>query len=74
MHIEDYFALHGVMAMLAQAQGQTASAENIIANLQRMAVTDDDKRMLATAKARVAHAKANASPLDIFRTLGPRPQ
>ena len=59
MHIHDHFALQGVMAMLAQAQGETGSADKLIANLEQMTETDHERRMLATAKARIALVKAN---------------
>jgi tetratricopeptide (TPR) repeat protein len=69
MHIEDHFSLQGVMAMLAQAQGESEAADRIIAALQSMVQTDADKRMLAVAQARVARAKGNSSLLDALRSL-----
>ncbi len=69
LHIQEAFALYGVMAMLRRAKGEDAIADALIASLEQMVQTDHDRQMLATAKARVAHAGAGRSVLDAFRSL-----
>ena len=58
LHIQEYFTLYGVLAMLNQANGDHASAAARIASLEPMVETDSDRRMLAIAKARVAKVSA----------------
>ena len=69
LHIQEAFALYGVLAMLNRATGEDASADALIATLERMVRTDEDRRLLATAKARVA--RASRGGLSRRRTAGP---
>ncbi len=56
LHLQEVFALYGALAMLSRAQGEDASADALIARLEQLVETDDDRRRLALAKARVALA------------------
>jgi tetratricopeptide (TPR) repeat protein len=56
MHIQEAFALYGVMAMLSRAQGNDAAAAGLIASLEQMVEDEDDEQLLAMAKERVARA------------------
>ena len=56
LHIQEAFALYGVMAMLSRAQGNEEAAAGLIANLERIVEDEDDKQLLAMTKARVARA------------------
>jgi tetratricopeptide (TPR) repeat protein len=71
LHIQEAFALYGAMAMLNRAQGADASADTLMASLEQMVETDDDQRLLAVAKARVARATAGGRLLETFRSLLP---
>ncbi|WP_295579469.1 hypothetical protein [uncultured Lamprocystis sp.] len=69
LHIQEAFALYGVLAMLNRATGEYASADALIASLEGMVQTDEDRRLLATAKARVA--RASRGGLSRRRIAGP---
>ena len=71
LHIQEAFALYGAMAMLNRAQGDDASADTCIASLEQMVQTDDDQRLLAVARARVARATAGGRLLKTFRSTLP---
>ena len=71
IHIREAFALYGAMAMLKRAQGDDASADTFIASLEQMVETDDDQRLLAVAKARVARVTAGGRRLKTVRSLLP---
>ena len=71
LHIQEAFALYGAMAMLSRAEGDDASADTLIASLEQMVETDDDQRLLAVAKARVARATAGGRLLETVRSLLP---
>lgn len=71
LHIQEAFALYGAMAMLSRAEGDDASADTLIASLEQMVETDDDQRLLAVAKARVARATAGGRSLETFSSLLP---
>lgn len=58
LHIHEYFALYGVMAMLNHASGEHASADALIATLERMAETAGERDLLAAAKVLVAKVSA----------------
>jgi hypothetical protein len=71
LHIQEAFALYGAMAMLNRAQGDDASADTCIASLEQMVQTDDDQRLLAVARARVARATAGGRLRKTFRSTLP---
>lgn len=71
LHIQEAFALYGAMAMLNRAQGDDASADTCIASLEQMVQTDDDQRLLAVARARVARATARGRLLKTFGSTLP---
>ena len=56
LHIQEAFAVYGVLAMLQRARGDEEAAANLIASLERMVEDEDDERMLKAAKARVQMA------------------
>jgi len=66
LHIQEAFALYGVMAMLRRAKGEDAIADALIASLEQMVQTDHDRQLLATAKAR---AGVGRSLPDAIRSL-----
>ena len=56
LHIQEVFALYGVLAMLSRAQGKDQDAADLIASLEGLVEDADDARLLVNAKARVARA------------------
>lgn len=58
LHIQEAFALYGVLAMLSRARGDEEDATGLIASLERMVENENDERMLKVAKARVEKAAA----------------
>ena len=56
LHIQDIFALYGVMAALNRARGNDDAADALIASLEQMTEDEDDERLLAQVKARVERA------------------
>jgi tetratricopeptide (TPR) repeat protein len=53
LHIQEVFALFGVMAMLNRARGDEEGATNLIATLERLVDDEDDEQMLNLAKVRL---------------------
>jgi Tfp pilus assembly protein PilF len=76
LHIQELFALDGVLAMLHRARGEDAAAAALIANLERLTETELDARMLALAKRRVELITPQGRFAKILKTLRnspPRP-
>ncbi len=69
LHVQEAFSLYSVMAMLNQASGQGASADGLIATLERLVENELDERMLANAKARVAQVTAKKRRTTGFRSF-----
>jgi len=69
LHVQEAFSLYSVMAMLNQASGQGASADGLIATLERLVENEQDERMLANAKARVAQVTAKKRRTTGFRSF-----
>jgi len=65
MHIQDVFALYGVLAMLNRARGDDEAADGLLARLEGMVEDEHDRQLLATAKARVARA----TPVGRFEAI-----
>jgi len=76
LHIQEVFALDGVLAMLHRARGEDEAADALMANLERLTETDLDARMLALAKRRVELITPQGRFAKILKTLlnsPPRP-
>ena len=76
LHIQEVFALDGVLAMLHRARGEDEAADALMANLERLTETDLDARMLALAKRRVELTTPQGRFAKILKTLlnsPPRP-
>jgi tetratricopeptide (TPR) repeat protein len=56
LHVQELFSVYGAMAMLHRARGEDEAAAALIATLERFVQDEDDERLLAMAKARVARA------------------
>jgi tetratricopeptide (TPR) repeat protein len=69
LHVQEAFSLYSVMAMLNQVSGQGASADGLIATLERLVENELDERMLANAKARVAQVTAKKRRTTGFRSF-----
>ena len=76
LHIQEVFALDGVLAMLHRARGEDEAADALMANLERLTETELDARMLALAKRRVELITPQGRFAKILKTLlnsPPRP-